>query len=106
VDFLKANWCLMRVQSWCHRCRVVLARGSKGWDALGEELSPGEWDLPSHAAPIRFAGSMGLKPAPASIPPIIHPPTASLNGPGEGLMFPTGAIRIQPTARPSPPLGA
>ena len=32
----------VRVQNWCHRRRVVVARGSEGWDALDEELSDGE----------------------------------------------------------------
>jgi hypothetical protein len=94
------------VHNWCHRRRVVVARGSEGWDALDEELSPGEWELPSHVAPIRIAGSMGFKPAPGSIPSIIHPPTISLNGPGGRLMSPSGIIRMQPTARPPPPPGA
>ena len=33
----------MRVQNWCHRRRVVVARGYEGWDALDEELNDGEW---------------------------------------------------------------
>ena len=32
---------------WCHRRRVVVARGSECWDALDEALSDGEWELPS-----------------------------------------------------------
>jgi hypothetical protein len=72
----EAGVCVL-VQNWCHRRRVVVARGSEGWDALDEELTPGEWELPTHVAPIRIAGSMGFKPAPASMPPIIHPPTVS-----------------------------
>jgi hypothetical protein len=103
VDFPKASWCLCagaELVSSPSRC------GSEGWDAFVEKLSPGEWDLLSHVAPIRFTGSIGFKPAPESIPPIINPPTVSLNGPGEGLMSPTGAIRIQPTARPPPPPAA
>jgi len=91
----------VRVQNWSHRRRVVVARGSEGWDALDEELSDGEWEPPSHVPPIRFDGSKGFKPAPASMPPIIHPPTI-----GFGVMSPSGNIRIQPTARPPPPPGA
>jgi hypothetical protein len=87
----------------CHHRRVVVARGSEGWDALDEELRPGEWELPNQVAPIRIAGSMGFKPAPASMPPVIHPPTVSLNGPGGGLMSPSGTLRVQPT---TPPPGA
>ena len=74
------------VQSWCNRCRIVVARGSDGWDALDEELSDGEWELPSHVPPIRLGGSKGFKPAPASMPPVMHPPTVNLNGHGGGLM--------------------
>ena len=97
----------MRVQNWCHRRRVVVARGSEGWDALDEELSDGEWELPSHVPPIRLGGSKGFKPAPASMPPpIIHPPTISLHGLGGGMMTPSGTMMIQPTARPPPPPGA
>ena len=88
----------VRVQNWSHRRRAVAARGSEGWDALDEELSDGEWELPSHVAPIRFGSNKGFKPAPASMPPIIHPPTIGLGG---GLMSPSGNIRIQPTARPT-----
>jgi hypothetical protein len=65
----------VRVPHWCHPPRVVVARGSEGWDALDEELSPCEWELPSHVSPIRIAGCMGSKPALTSMPPIIHPPT-------------------------------
>ena len=97
----------VRVQNWCHRRRVVVARGSEGWDALDEELSDGEWELPSHVPPIRLGGSKGFKPAPASMPPpIIHPPTISLHGLGGGMMSPSGTMIIQPTARPPPPPGA
>ena len=95
---------VVRVQNWCHRRRVVVARGSEGWDALDEELSDGEWELPSHVPPIRLGGSKGFKPAPASMPPpIIHPPTISLHGLGGGSMSPSGTIMIQPTAGPPPP---
>ena len=93
----------VRVQNWCHRRRVVVARGSDGWDALDEELSDGEWELPSHIPPIRLGGSKGFKPAPASMPPVIHPPIVNLNGHGGGLMSPSGNLRMQPTARPPPP---
>ena len=98
----------VRVQNWCHRRRVVVARGSDGWGALDEELSDGEWELPSHVPPIRLrlGGSKGFRPAPASMPPVIHPPTVSLNGHGGGLMSPSGNLRMQPTARPPPPPGA
>jgi len=96
----------VRVQNWCHRRRVVAARGSEGWDAPDEDLGDGDWELPSHVPPIRFGGSMGFKPAPASMPPIIHPPTVSSDGHGGGLISPSGTIRIQPTARPPPPPGA
>ena len=92
----------VRVQNWSHRRRVAVARGSEEWDALDEELSDGEWELPSHVPPIRVAGSKGFKPAPAIMPPIIHPPTISLGGLGGGLMSPSGNMRIQPTARPPP----
>jgi len=96
----------VRVQNWCHRRRVVVARGSEGWDALDEELSDGEWELPSHVPPVRLGGTKGFKPAPASMVPIIQPPTIGLNGPGGGLMSPSGTMRMQPTARPPPPPGA
>jgi len=96
----------VRVQNWCHRRRVIVARGSEGWDALDEELSDGEWELPSHVPPVRFGTNMGFKPAPASILPIIQPPIVSLDGIGGGLMSPSGTIRIQPTPRPPPPPGA
>ena len=63
---------------------LSLARGSGGWDALDEGLGDGKWGLPSHVPPIWFGASMGFKPAPASMPPIIHPPTVSANGHGGG----------------------
>jgi hypothetical protein len=91
----------VRVQNWSHRRRVVAPRGSEAWDALDEELSDGEWELPTHVPPIRFGGSKGFRPAPASMPPILHSPTL-----GGALMSPSGTIRIQPTARPPPPPGA
>ena len=49
----------VRVQNWCHRRRVVVARGFDGWDALDEELSDGEWELPSHVPPFRFGAVRG-----------------------------------------------
>jgi hypothetical protein len=52
------------VHNECHRRRVVVARGSEGWGALDEELSPGVWELPNQVAPIRIAGSMGSSPLP------------------------------------------
>jgi hypothetical protein len=67
----------MQVQNGCHRRRVVVARGSECQDLLDQEPSPGEWELPSRVAPIQIAGSIGFKLAPASMPPIIHPPTVS-----------------------------
>ena len=90
-------------QNWCNRCRVVVARGFEGWDTLAEELSDGEWDLPSHVPPIRFWGSKGFKPAPASMPPVIHPPTISLNGHGGGLMSPLEISGYSRPSRPPPP---
>jgi hypothetical protein len=57
VPATEAGACL-RVQNWCHCRRVVVARGSEGWDALDEELSLCKWELPSHVAPIRIAGSI------------------------------------------------
>ena len=63
----------VRVQNWSHRRCEVAARGSEGWDALDEVLSDGEWELPSHVAPIWFGSSKGFKPAPVSMPPLyIH----------------------------------
>lgn len=76
------------VQNWWHRRRVVVARGSEGWGVLDDKLGGGEWELPRHIPPIRFGGSKGFKPAPASVNPIIHPPTVSLNGLWGGLMSP------------------
>ena len=49
----------VRVQNWRRHRRVVVARGSEGLDALGEELGDGEWELPSHVPPIRVGGSEG-----------------------------------------------
>ena len=78
-----------RVQNGCHCRRVVVARGSEGRGALDEELSDGEWELPSYVPPIRFGGSKGFKPASASAAPIIHPPTVSLHTVlGEGWCLP------------------
>jgi len=94
------------VQNWWNRRHVVMARGSEHWDVLDEDLGNANWELPSHIPPIRFGASMGFKPAPASMPPIIHPHTVSSNGHSGGLMSPSGTIRIQPNARPPPPPGA
>ena len=37
----------VRVHTSRHRHRVTVARGAEGWDVLDEELSDGEWELPS-----------------------------------------------------------
>ena len=50
----------VRVQNWRHRRRVVVARGSEGWDSPDEELSDSEWELPSHVPLIRF-GAVGVQ---------------------------------------------
>ena len=44
----EASVCV-RVQNWCHRRRVVVARGSEGLGALDEELSDGELELLSQS---------------------------------------------------------
>ena len=87
--------------------------GSEDWDVLDEELSDGEWELsdgdwelPTHVPPVRLGGSKGFKPAPASMAPIIHPPTINSNDPGGGLVSPSGTMRMQPIARLPPPPGA
>ena len=90
----------------CHRRCVVVAHGSEGWDVLDEEVSDGEWEVPTHVPLFGLVAVRGSAPAPASMVPIIHPPTAGLNGPGGGLMFPSGTMRMQPTASPPPPPGA
>jgi hypothetical protein len=51
------------VWNGCHQRRVVVVPDSEGWGALDEELSDGEWELPSHVPPIRFGGSNAFKPA-------------------------------------------
>ena len=81
----------------CRTGVTAVARGSDGWDAPDEELSDGEWELPSHVPPIRLGGSKGFKPTPASMPPVMHPPTVSLNGHGGGLMPP---LEISGCSRP------
>ena len=40
----------VRVQSWCHRRRVVVARESDGWDALDEKLSDASAVTSSYSA--------------------------------------------------------
>jgi len=66
----KAGVCVC-VQNWSHHHCVTVASGSEGWNALDEELSNSEWELPSHVPLIRFAGSEGFKHAPVVMPPII-----------------------------------
>ena len=92
------------------RCRtggIDVASSSLVAPRVDEELSDGEWELPSHVLPIRLGVSNGFKPAPASmLPPIIHPHTIGLHGVGGGMMSPSGTMIIQPTARPPPPPGA
>ena len=41
-----------------------------------------------------------LKPVPASMAPIIHPPTVNLNGLGGGLMPSSGTMRMRWITRP------
>ena len=46
----KAGVCVC-VQNWSHHHCVTVASGSEGWNALDEELSNSEWELPSHVPP-------------------------------------------------------
>lgn len=47
--------------------------------------------VPAHGRLIQLGDSGGLKPAPASKPPIINPHIINLDGLGEGLITPFGS---------------